>query len=96
MAQDVDIKKRVERLDSLVSMYHSSYDLVEQEADSLYHLLNTKYTAKEYNGFKVDVMLHKAQLYLQKRENNKALHIAIEASDKARKYQLPEKYIVAA
>jgi len=91
MAQDIDIEKSVERLDSLMSLHHNNYDYVEQEADALYHLLNTKYTAKVYNGFKVDVMLLKAQVYLQKRENKKALQMAIEASDKAREYQLPEK-----
>jgi len=90
MAQDIDIKKRVERLDSLINFRQGSYEQMEQEADVLY-LLSTKYTTKEYNDLKVGMMLRKAQIYLYKEEFPKALKIAIEASDKALKYQLPEK-----
>ncbi|HMR18509.1 MAG TPA: sensor histidine kinase [Sphingobacterium sp.] len=91
MAQSLDVIKKIKRLDSLMSMYHSNYDSVEREADELYRLLTTKYTGSEYNDFQVKVMLHKAQLYLLKEEFNEALQIALEASDKAKEYQLPEK-----
>jgi len=90
MAQNSVIIEKGKRLDSLMSMFHSNYDAVEQKTDELYHILNTKYTTNEHNDFLIKVMLHKVGLYLLKEEFDKALKIAFEALDKAKEYNLRE------
>lgn len=85
------VKRRVNRIDSLMTMYYSNYDRAEHEADDLYSLLERKYTAKEFKGFKIDVMLQKSTLYSLNGEHHKGLEIALKALDEAEKYKLPEK-----
>lgn len=91
MAQSLDLKKKAERIDSLVTKYHTNFEQAEREADELYDLLKTKYSTKENQGFKIDVMLQKSFLYSIKGDHHKSLQIAFEALDDAEKHKLPEK-----
>lgn len=91
MAQHIDIKKSVERLDSLIAKYHTNFEQAEREADELYELLKTEYTGKEYSGFKIDVMLQKSFLYSIKGDHHKSLQIALKALDEAKRFNLPPK-----
>lgn len=91
MSQNVSLKEKVERIDSLMDKYFSNYEQANLEADALYKLLTTKYTAKEYKGYKVDVMLQKSILHSLNGDHHKALQIALEALDDAEKYRLPER-----
>lgn len=91
MAQYTVVEKKVQRVDSLMEKYYTNYDYVEREATELYELLNTKYTAKDYKGFKIDVMLQLSVLYSLGNNHHKALEIALEALDEAEEYELPER-----
>ena len=91
MSQNLSLKKKAESIDSLMTMYYSNYEQAEREANRLYGLLITKYTAKEYKDIKVKVMLQKCILYSLNGNHHKALQIALEALDEAEKHQLPEK-----
>ncbi|SDD12361.1 Two-component sensor histidine kinase, contains HisKA and HATPase domains [Niabella drilacis] len=91
MAQNPDIKRKIERIDSLMDKYYTNFEQAEREADELYNLLKTKYKSKEYKGFLIDVMLQKSILYSLNGEHYKALQIALKALDEAKEYELPEK-----
>lgn len=89
--QDLSLKDKVNRIDSLMDKYYRNYKQANLEADALYKLLTTKYTAKEYKGYKVDVMLQKSILHSLNGNHHKALQIALEALDDAEKFYLPER-----
>jgi two-component system, sensor histidine kinase PdtaS len=91
MAQSLELKVRIERVDSLMDKYFTNHDQALQESEDLYHLLTTKYKAVEFKGFKIDVMLQKATLYSLKGEHHKSLRISLEALDEAEKYKFPER-----
>jgi len=91
LAQDLFLQQRVKKIDSLMDKYYSNYDKAESEINELYNLLTKKYKAKQYKGYKVDVMLQKSILVSLNGEHHQALKIALEALEEAEKYELPER-----
>ncbi len=91
LAQHLWLEKKVNRIDSLMDKYNTNYDQANKETDELYNLLTTKYKTKEFEGFKIDVMIQKSILYSLDGNHHKALQLSLEALDKAEIYKFPEK-----
>ncbi len=91
IASDLEPRAQARRIDSLMIKYEANYEQVNQEADELYELLNTKYTTKEYLDIKIGVMLQKSILLSLKGADHKALELALKALDIAEKHQLPKQ-----
>ena len=85
------LKQRVDRLDSLMTMYYSNYNQAEKEANELYNLFNKKYTEVVYKELKIRVMLQKATLFSLNGNHHQALQIALAALDEAEEYKLPKQ-----
>lgn len=91
MAQDIYLKNRIRRIDSLMVKYYLNFEKANRETDELYKLLKTKYTQKKYKEYKVEVMLQKSILYGLNDENDKALQLSLEALELAKEYNFTEK-----
>lgn len=90
-AQYLELKSKVQRIDSLTERYFADSDKANKEVDELYVLLDTKFNSKEYQDLKIDVMLQQSIIRSLNGKHHEALKIALAALEIAEKYNIPEK-----
>lgn len=91
VAQDAYLKKRINRVDSLMANYYPNSEEIHVDINKLFDLLTTQYSEKKYIGYKIDVMLQKCFMYSINGEHSKALQLAFIALNEAVKYNYPDK-----
>jgi signal transduction histidine kinase/CheY-like chemotaxis protein len=84
-AQLPQLKKEVKNIDSLMVRYFSDFERLSESADSIYHLLQTRYTGAEFEDIRIQVMLQKSVLYALNKRHDLSLKIALEAHERAKK-----------
>jgi hypothetical protein len=75
----------VKNIYSLMVRYFSDFERLSESADSIYHLLQTRYTGAEFEDIRIQVMLQKSVLYALNKRHDLSLKIALEAHERAKK-----------